>query len=77
MKTPELDFQTADAVQREQTMTAMVELLHAKDQAIASLNLQVRNQEKLITALCDRLADGGAKGLPSSLQALLESFRTH
>lgn len=77
MKTPELDFQTADAIQREQTMTAMVELLHAKDQAIAALNLQVRNQEKLITALCDRLADGGAQGLPSSLQALLASFRTH
>lgn len=77
MTTPDLDFTADDAVARHQTSTAIMELLQAKDQAIASLIHQNREQERLITALCDRLAEDRTQPLPPQLLEVLARFRKH
>lgn len=77
MASPDFNFYAADVVEREQTFTAMVELLHAKDQEIAALHHQNFEQERLITALCDQLAEGRSQKLPPPLKDLIARFRTH
>lgn len=77
MNSPDFTFSAVDEIAREQTSSVLVELLQAKDQMIASLLHQNREQERLITALCDRLTGDDTQALPSSLQAVLARFRTH
>lgn len=71
MDTP--DFALPD---REQLITCLLESLQAKDLVVARAHQLIQEQNRLITALCDRLDGPGSLSLPEDIRAAVARLRS-
>lgn len=71
------EFDPADLLSREQTITALLDNLQAKDQLLAEAHRVITEKENLITALCDRLADDMRSPVTPEFQRVIDRYRRH